>query len=336
MSKPIAVLIGDIHYNINTLLLADKAMRMAVEKANTLQIPLVVVGDLHDTKANMRGECVNAMLDTFAELSVDLNCYILVGNHDKINEKSDEHSLNFLRDRATIVDLPCKLLGFPDNFRFVPYYSDADELRTYLKAIPKGSTLIMHQGIQGSNSGEYYQDKSALKPEDVAGMRVISGHYHARQTIELPDDGKWDYVGNPYTLTYGEANDPEKGFQILHDDGSLEFVPTNLRRHIILDVHVTQVKTLGEHAQLLNKNNLWWIKIRGANAQLSGITRRHIECITKMSSFKLDLIPTDTTTNKNIAVNVSQDYLLDSIIDSLTNTNYEQKQRLKIIWKDLM
>lgn len=65
-TKPEAVLISDIHYNIQTLPLADAAVNMAITKANQLGVPLIVCGDLHDTKANLRGECVNAMLETFS------------------------------------------------------------------------------------------------------------------------------------------------------------------------------------------------------------------------------------------------------------------------------
>src|SRR5882757_6401470 len=98
MSRPTAVLISDVHYNVHTLKLADAAVRMAVAKANELNVPLIVAGDLHDTKANVRGEWINGMRDTFKLVTkvVGWNgedikrVYILRGNHDAINEKSAE------------------------------------------------------------------------------------------------------------------------------------------------------------------------------------------------------------------------------------------------------
>ena len=93
----------------------------------------------------------------------------------------------------------------------------------------------MHQGIKKSGQSDII-DPTALHAEDVAGLRIISGHYHRRETIPLPDGSTIaSFIGSPYTLTFGEANDPEKGFQILYDDGSLEFVPTNLRKHVIIE-----------------------------------------------------------------------------------------------------
>lgn len=352
MSKPIAVLISDIHYNINTLPLADAAMRMAITKANDLDVPLIVAGDLHDTKANLRGECVNAMIETFDLMKN--NTYILRGNHDSINEKSTQNSLSFL-NRAEIETndgtLPSieviNYTRFTNNVAvkrnslwFIPYQHDPAQFKKELKKVENGAVVICHQGITGSISGEYIQDKSAITKEDVAGFRVISGHYHTRQTIKLPEGGTWDYLGNPYTLGFGEANDPPKGFQVLMDDGSLEFVPTNLRKHKMWDIQYKDIKAeivmLDEAVNW--KQDLLWIKIRGTKEELSGLTKDEVTSYFNMSQhpYRLDLIPTDTNTSTTTeTAKLSDGALLDSLIDSLTNTSEEQKERLKTLWKDL-
>lgn len=299
-------------------------MRTAIAKANALQVPLIVAGDLHDTKANLRGECVKAMINTFK--TAHITPIIVIGNHDRINEKSIEHSLEFLPPYATLVEFPIKNL-IP-HLTLIPYHHDPDELKSYLKTIPKGSTLIMHQGISGSNSGEYIQDKSAIIKDDAAGMRVISGHYHARQTIELPDGGTWDYIGNPYTINFGEANDPPKGFQILMDDGSLEFVPTNLRKHVIYEIDLSMSRlspVIFPHAS----NDLVWLKVKGTREQLNNF-KKPFDC-------RLDLIPYESSTNVlENRTSKTQPELLDQLIDSLTNTSDETKIRLKDFWKRLI
>lgn len=317
---PRAILISDIHFNIQTLDLASNALRQAIDKSNILNIPLIVAGDIHDSKANIRGECIKAMLDTF-ELAT-IKPYVIVANHDRINERSPEHSLEFLRNAVTLIEQPTnKFLGL----WLLPYDHDADNLRKFLKTISKGRTLIMHQGIQGSNSGDYIQDKSAITKEDAAGFRVISGHYHTRQTIVLPDGGQWDYIGNPYTLNFGEANDPPKGFQVLYMDGSLEFIPTNLRKHIIYDMGYSD-----EYKPSHNSNDLAWVKIRGTKEQLARVSKQDF------SNVKLDLIPTDTkTSTKGLSSSLLQFEVLDSIIGSLSDTSTERKERLKKLWKDL-
>jgi DNA repair exonuclease SbcCD nuclease subunit len=325
--KPIAVLTSDVHYNVQTLPLADAAMRQAIAKANSLNVPLIVAGDLHDTKANLRAECINAIQETFA--SADIQPYVLRGNHDSVNEKSIEHALNFLAGLAVIVDIP---QFHPTlNLNLIPYQYDPLVFKTL---VSHGTINIVHQGITGSHSGEYIQDKSAITRQDVAGFRVISGHYHTRQTIDLPNGSKWDYIGNPYTLNYGEANDPEKGFQILMDDGSLEFVPTNLRKHIVLEQSVYDVE--GPNKSFSDKD-LVWVKLSGTKEELISYNKGKVSRQFGISQpFRLDLISTDTETqvpdNKQ---NMTQGELLDSLIDSLTNTSDDVKGRLKNKWKDL-
>lgn len=327
--KPVAVLISDIHYNLANLELADNALRQAIKKANELNVQLWICGDLHDTKANMRAECLNKLIKTL--MLADKKPRILVGNHDKINEKSEDHALTVLDGfYAEVIDKPIKT---NNGTYFIPYFSELAALKLYLSSISARSLLIMHQGIHGSNMGDYVLDKSALSPEDVAGHRVISGHYHARQTIKLPDGGIWDYIGNPYTVSYGESKDPEKGYQILMNDGTLEFVPTNLRRHIVYE-HNASDDDLFLERPTINENDLLWIRITDTKEKLQGYTKDYIRMWLHLENidFRLDLIPNNVVISKP-EHNLSKSDLLDSIIDSMTNTSDDCKSRLKDKWK---
>lgn len=328
---PVAILISDIHYNVNTLSIADSATRQAVNRANELNVPIISCGDMHDSKANLRGECVNAIIETMKLCKV--KPYVLVGNHSRLNEKSKQHALNFLEPYCIIVDEP---MDMPlTGAHGIPYYHDPDELRSYLKTISKSSTLIMHQGLTGSKSGDYIQDKSAIRPEDVAGMRVISGHYHTRQYIPLPGGGLWSYVGNPYTLNFAEANDPSKGYQILMDDGTLEFVPTNLRKHVVIELEANQDLKSAKLPDI-TLEDLVLVKLKGTKTQLSNINKQDIRLDLGLGDFRLDLIPTDTTISSTTEKPLSQNELLDSMIDRLNDSGEDQKIRLKELWKGLI
>jgi DNA repair exonuclease SbcCD nuclease subunit len=342
MIEPRAVLISDVHYSLQTLEVADQAVRMAIAKSKELDVPLIVCGDLHDTKANLRGECVKAMLNTFGLTVKDdylnlVNTIVLVGNHDRINEKSTEHSLEFLRMTTQVVNKPTftNMVGVKGkSVHLIPYQHDTDVIRNYLKKVDKGSTIIMHQGVKGSASGEYIQDRTALTEADLAGFRVISGHYHQRQSFKLPDGGQFDYVGNPYTFNFGEANDPDKGFQILMDDGSLEFVPTNLRKHRVIDRRVEEFGTFGLTSP--TDGDLFWVKVRGTSEQLAKVDKDFVTKHLYITSFRLTLISDETTTQEPERSNeMPQDELFDSLIDSL-NVEAPKKNRLKNLWKTLL
>lgn len=335
-SKQKAVLISDVHYNLATMEIADKAVRMAIDYANSLDVPLIVAGDLHDTKANLRGECVEAMMRTFERCNhVPL---ILRGNHDSWNERSTEHSLGFLSQYGVVISHPVEISAL--GLFLIPYHHDPDELRAYLKTLPKDVTLVVHQGITGANMGDYIQDKSALAPEDFADFRVISGHYHNRHDIKCgrPRKGSvglFSYIGNPYTLSYGEANDPPKGFQVLMDDGTLEFVPTNLRKHAVINIDLETSDIDSASIQTPGADDLVWVKIKGSREQLASFNKKDLYGPLDRTDFRLDLIPTDTKTESptNISNN-TQEQVLDGLIDSLTGSSVDQKERLKELWRN--
>lgn len=327
--SPIAVVTSDIHFNIQTLDLASAALYQAIDKANRLQVRLIIAGDMHDQKANVRGECIKAIMDLLEECNQ--KPIVIVSNHDRINEKSKEHSLEFVRGIAHLITEP----EFIEPYGYIlPYYHDSEELRAYLKTLPKNSRLIMHQGVQGSNSGEYIQDKSAITTNDVCSFRIISGHYHTRQTIKL-NGGQWDYIGNPYTLTFAEANDPEKGFQVLYDDGSLEFIPTNLRKHVIVELTADKTGVHSKKLPTIEDHDLVWVKIEGTKEYLSKITKEQIKTSwVPMANFKLDLIPTIVKSDKKRRKTRTSAELLDSMIDGIDTTE-NRKIILKDIWKSL-
>ncbi len=331
INTPTAVLISDIHYSISTLKLADASLLQAVVLADILGVPLIIAGDLHDTKANLRGECVSAIINTLTRCAQTI--YIIIGNHDRINEKAPAHSLEFLRPYATIVDSP---LWCPEAYAWLlPYYHDPDECIADIKALKTihlEPNFIMHQGIEGSHSGDYIQDKSAITKQDVAGLRVISGHYHRRQTISLPKDGVWDYIGNPYTTGFGEASDPDKGYSILMSDGRLKFTHSYLRQHHIIECDAE----LNFSAIFHTTEDLFWIKVTDTKENLMRVTREAVNKKLTGWPFRLDLIPIDTTSQVFTPKNLTQFELLDSLIDSLTNTSDERKTRLKQSWKDLI
>lgn len=326
--KPIAVLISDVHYSLPTLEVADKAMNMAIEHANRLNVRLIIAGDLHDTKANLRGECVKKLMDTLNKCVI--MPHILVGNHDKINEKSTDNSLDFLRSLAYITDQPVSLMDF-EEYLLVPYLSDTkffDTLGEWARKI-SSNLVIMHQGVVGSETGDYLRDRTAIHKEQLSGLRCISGHYHRRQTFDLPEGGKFDYIGNPYTLSFSEANDPEKGYQILYDDYSLEFVPTNLRKHVVLEYDINDPipKYKG------SKEDILWVKITGPTDQLEMVKRSDVTERLDMEYIKLDKIPISNVTNVDTTNLVEQDAMIDAIIDSLPDSE-ERKLRLKEMWKN--
>lgn len=322
MVKPIAVCISDIHFNINTLPLASAALKSALRRSEYLGVPLVIAGDLNDTKAIIRAEVANAIISIIKDARTMI--YVLVGNHDRINEKSIDHGLNYLEPYANIVDLATYLTS---NIGLIPYSSDPKLVLEYFK-LNKPKILIMHQGFMGAQMGDYIQDKTSIDPELVKDYTVISGHYHRHQTL-----GTVTYIGSPYTITYGEANDGPKGFLILNEDGSFTRQILNLRKHIILN---RDMQTMNDPVEGYNEGDLVWLKLSGPKVELDQLNKTELGLkLFGHSNFKLDLIPIEESNQKQVKVQNQQDWeILNSIIDASSHDNFI-KEQLKALYKEL-
>ena len=330
----LCVLISDIHFNINTLNLAYEVTKQAVYKANELKIPLIIAGDLHDTKANIRAECIDKMIEIFSECNEVI--YFIRGNHDSINEKSKEHALSFLRNYGIVVKDNAKINIKNKSLYLLPYEHDTERLKNFLKTIPKGSTLIMHQGVKSADAGDYIQDKSAIEIDFLKDFRCISGHYHNRQTIEK----SFSYLGNPYTLTFGEANDNKKGFSILKEDGSLEFVPTNLREHYIFkcEFYDNDTYEITGKKPLINVTNKDLVRclFKAKKSILQTLTKEKMYDILGLSpqTFlkpEFEQIP-ELDSEIKLDISKTNDELLDLVIDDLKTNNNDV---LKKLWRTI-
>lgn len=329
---PIAVITGDVHFTVKTLNLATEVVLKAKEAAKRLNVPLILNGDTLDTKAIIRGECSNRLIELLNDSSVEI--IVNTGNHDLLSEKSDEHVLHFLKPYATVVDFPTNF----NDFWVVPYYSDNQALKNALEKIPSGRILIMHQGVETADLGHYVLDKSSLPKEYYDRFRVIGSHYHKRQDIQCGEHQKglvstFSYCGSPYTLSFGEAHDGPKGFNILYSDGSLELVPLDLPKHVVTE---RTTSTIYDTIEGLKAHDHLMLKVTGTEEELRLLNKQEIGLKhLGHSNFRLDLIPTTIVVQtKEVAVELTESELLDNIIEALDGTE-TYKADLKDLWRNL-
>lgn len=342
--KPVCVITGDIHFTPGALELASLVVTRALGKAEELGVPFMMNGDTLDTKAIMRGECVNRLLDLIGNTSVPV--YINRGNHDAISERSWEHTLNFLRPYATIVQSDVYIKSL-DSWA-IPYQHDPKEFERILAKIPKGSRVIVHQGVVDSDMGHYSHDHSAVSKSLFADYRGIGSHYHKAQDIKCGRPrkgavGSFSYCGSPYTVSFAEAGDGPKGFQILYDDGSLELVPTNLRKHVILEYTTDELNDPfrfhrpEDPSFYIKPEDLVWVKLKGTTLQLDYFCKDGIqELLGLPENYRLDKIPTDDVPPavQNIEKK-SGIAIMDELIDA-SECYQEQITALKALSRDIM
>lgn len=325
MSKPLAVVIGDIHYSPANLELADAALAMAIAEAQRLEVPVIINGDLHDTKDILRGKCMNRITARIESATTPV--YIMVGNHDLLNERSnEEHALGFLKHCALIIDAPYydEELGL----YLVPYQPDKRWIEQYAAQTPDGATWIMHQGVMGAHMGEYVVDKTSCPPETFSRFRVFSGHYHRHQTV-----GTVTFIGSPYTITATEASDGFKGFMVLNEDKSYELVSCGLRKHVTVE---RTCDTVLAPIVGLNPEDKLWIKVTGPTSKLDKLSKKLIgETHLSHQRYKLERIYDKVTVDKQLPTNFTPSQIIDSLIDS-SNEDTAYKEQVKKHWRELI
>lgn len=336
-----AVLISDVHFHINTLPLASFALSEALLTAEQLNVPLIIAGDLNDTKSILQAKCVNAILGILREKKQDTRVIVLVGNHDLLNEKGEDHSLHFLDDLCDVVRHPIYHGGL--GLWLIPYQTDVERIRFCLAGeVLPGSTVIMHQGVMGAHMGEYVVDKTSLPPETFADYRVISGHYHRAQDIKCGRPrkgavGLFSYIGTPYSVTFAEAHDGPKGFQLLLKNGLLEQVPLDLRKHVIEEVDLEGLDIFLNTATFPRPEDLFWLKVHGPASELDKLNKKELGMrIQGHENFKLDKIYTDAEKQSIVEIeSMPQDRILDQLIDDSEET-VERKAFLKTLWREIL
>jgi DNA repair exonuclease SbcCD nuclease subunit len=329
MKQPKAILISDIHYNLNNLEIADFALRKAIKLAKFHQIPLILCGDTHDSKANLRAECANAMIATFQEaMNEGVKTYTLVGNHCRLNEKGEDHALNFLAPYTTIINKR----ETHEGLGFIPYQCDPNNFYACLSLFDRDTIVIAHQGVTGGQLGHYVIDKSAVELSKLIDhKRIFLGHYHAHYTL-----GNTVSVGTPYTQSFAEAKDHPKGVLLLYSNGDFDHILFNFRKHVIIEVTHDQVPNLTSN---LNPNDLLWLKIKGPESELRKIDKIDLgKKLLGHANYKLDLI-SDAVENRAKAGEVLDEAtpieLFDNLIDKSKETE-EQKKYLKDLLRSLL
>jgi DNA repair exonuclease SbcCD nuclease subunit len=321
-SPVIGVILADPHCSLATLEPASFALGIVAREASYHNVPLIIAGDLFDGKALLRAECVNRVR---LLLSGGPGVWVIPGNHDRINERSAEHSLHCIEDAK--IHVWDGESGRADAILYVPYCSDSNRFAF----IVRGTTariVIGHQGIKGADMGHYIRDASAVDPRQLEGQRIILGHYHKRQDI-----GNISFLGSPYTINFGEANDGPKGYHLLHADGSLTFIPLpDIRRHVIVERRIDDVMT---PIPGLRPIDLLWLKVTGPESQLAKLRKSDIGKHIGQDNFKLDKIPDTSAEVSKPKEKVTPMGALDTLVDEMSETP-EQKAKLKSLAREVL
>jgi len=179
--------IGDVHIKYRNLMDLDKLEEKMMQMKDISFI--VIAGDVLDTHEIIQCQLMNRAYKLIKELKKVAPVYILVGNHDYINNQqflTSNHWMGGMKewDRVHVIDYPLRVVGESGHvFALVPYVPPGRlvEALDKLNDWKNVACVFAHQEIRNCKMGHIKStDGDAW---DAEWPMIVSGHIHERQNV---------------------------------------------------------------------------------------------------------------------------------------------------------
>lgn len=291
---------------------------------------VIQTGDYFDARKAIRHDTMELVREKIIPKTVGQEWHVLVGNHDMhLKENIFPNSCNELLstyENFTIYNEPGVLEVDGIRIDMIPWIC-RDNRKQILDFIANTTSNIAvgHFELAGF---QYYRGM-ASQGEDAHFLanysQVWSGHFH---TISKANHIL--YVGTPYQLTFGDADDDRGVWVYDTDDGKFEFYNNNMPRfsRIYYD-HTT-----------FDEKNLDRFKGMNLNIQVKnrGDTKKFDKLLDKLYSIAKEVKVKDIPDSQGTAGNsiVLKDLLttsdiIDAYIDTLEETEEDRKKIKRFI-----
>jgi DNA repair exonuclease SbcCD nuclease subunit len=260
-----ALVIGDQHFQMSNLSEVHIFVKRLLELV-ALQKPSIIIclGDLLHTHERLHTIALNTALDFIDELRKISPTYVIVGNHDLVNNQqflSTNHWLNPMKEweNTFIVDTP--LIQTIDDITILltPYVYPGrfiESLDTLKEDFKNVDIIFAHQEFAGCKMGAIVSIDGDRWPVDYP--HIISGHIHSKQR---PQPNVY-YPGSSMQHAFGESEkniiayvtspkfiplqkDSENPFEFSaftsHDTYSLQEIDLHLPRKKIVYMNVDDI-----------------------------------------------------------------------------------------------
>ncbi len=309
--------VGDPHVQISNLKDSEKLIDFVIKTALDRQIMNIeFLGDLFHTHAVLRVEVIDFWQKSFNKiLQKNLNCTVLVGNHDQPGSREKEQEMNALNifnvhDNFTIINKPIEILGTA----YIPYMSDGQAfIDAAQKLYDQGATelLIAHQTFTGAQYENGFFSEEGIDPALIPQKQIVSGHIHKSQQV-----GKCFYPGTPKWDTMADANESKGIWIFTHNDSGgymdKEFVSTS---EIVTPIVCYDIKE-GEDLPEINPFARNYVTLEGKTAWINKIKSKLKNCNIKIKH-------TDRILNK-VNGNLSIDKYLETEFQPVAGVEKEE------------
>jgi len=228
MSDVKILAVGDTHFKVSNLP-ESREMASRILKVAQASRPdaIVLLGDIHDDFERIHSSVLTAIQDMVRDLSRDFPVYMLIGNHDLINNSvflEPKHPFNALKEwrNVTVVDkVITRNIGGDQHgqlFTFLPYVPAgrfAEALAT-CESWKSSRAIFCHQEFKRAKLGAIASEHGDDWPE--GNNLVISGHIHDYDRLQ----SNILYVGTPMAHSFGDTATKTISLFTFKSDGEFE------------------------------------------------------------------------------------------------------------------
>lgn len=255
--------IGDVHIKFSNLKDLDKLEDKMLQMKDISFI--VVAGDILDTHEKIHSQLMNRAYKLIKNLRTVAPVYVLVGNHDYINNQqflTDNHWMNGMKEwnRVHVIDYPLRLEGSSGQaFALVPYVPPG----RFVEALDKTNESKTNEGQRWKDCACVFahQEVKNCKMGCIRSMdgdvweegwpMLVSGHIHERQNV----GDNVLYPGSVLNHAFGSDNQGISKLTFRDNVMSEERVDIGLEKKSIIYEDVTKVEDIPKE-KLVVQNKL--------------------------------------------------------------------------------
>lgn len=305
MKQPLVIISTDWHLKTDNKESILNIAKQEIQLAQDRGVDTIIwLGDMFDSRTSQSQELLTFMdsiLNMYHLAGLTVHC--IPGNHDKTDYGDDRSFLTVFKYHPDfhLHETPDTVDFGGVRFWFMPFYRQDVYLEKFQSCTPSGvCVLFSHTAIQGSINNDGSKVESPINASLFKGFeKVFLGHYHNRQQ---PAKNIF-HLPSVQQNKFGE--DEDKGFTVLYDDLSFEFIKSVFKpyKEIVIDARTVTSEELAE----LSKSSVDGVNLRltfiGDQQAVKRIDRKKFSAVGISVQVKYDDIDVeDTVEQQNVIV----------------------------------
>jgi DNA repair exonuclease SbcCD nuclease subunit len=339
-----ALCIGDPHIQVANIVETDLLIKGLINLATEKEPDLIIIlGDVLHTHERLHTIALNKAYEMIDKLRLISKTYVLVGNHDMINNQvflNENHWLSGMKEwsNTVIVDKVISETIKGEKFVFIPYVPAGrfqEALNTMNGEWKDASCIFAHQEFAGCKMGAIISVEGDKWP--LSYPHIVSGHIHSRQ---IPQENIY-YTGSAMQHAFGES---EKNIiaYLTFTNGKYEREEIDLqlpRKKIVYmdveDLDTYKVPETEDTLKVTVSGNYDQFKALKKTKKYKNLLDKGVKVIFKPKKIKKESSQIETEDEKIISGSSSFQTILGSIINNQKDPYLVKAYELIINGKDI-